>query len=755
MTVVLVMAKVHNIRDLREDILHVLKRQRAPIQLLDLSKQLNIRSESADYEYMRHILTKMCEEGVVMRHSRRRYSLTRADKQGLTGVLTLYHDNATVATGDPEMPTIHVRRQHLNTALDGDVVMVTPHAVRDGKKIRGEVVAVLERSAHPISGTIEFDGSFHYLIPDEAKYYVDFLVSQKNLKGAKQGDKVIATFSRWEHANASPEAIVEEVLGQSGRAVVEFAAILKEFRLPLTFPKEVEAEAAKYAEPTMKAPKGRTDLTKELIITIDPDDARDFDDALSLRTLENGNVELGVHIADVSHYVTEGSELDKEAVKRGNSTYLVDGVVPMLPEHLSNNICSLVPNKPRFAYSVFMEFSSRGIRKSYRIDETLIKSKRRFTYDEAQKIIEGETAKGGKGEKAKGRKGEKDVEELVLRLHELAKVLYAKRMKSGGIDFETQEVRFQLDENKMPIGATIKTRTDATSLVEECMLVANQTVAEHLIQLKKKWKTKDTAPLVYRIHEPPDQSKLNDALNVIRAIGVDAPSGKLTPMQINQVLHSVANMPQKPVVHQLMLRSMSKAVYAETNVGHYGLGFPAYAHFTSPIRRYPDLFVHRALKEYANGKPNEKRWRQLFDSASSVSDHTSLRERHAVEAERASAKLAQAILAREHLGEVFEGVVTGVTSFGVFVMITELSCEGLLHIRDLGDDYYVFDEQRMRLFGRRTKRTLQFGSELTIKIAKVDVDKRMIDLQLEASDVRRPATEKKRPQRSKRRSRES
>jgi ribonuclease R len=726
------MAKVHNIRDVREDILNVLKKQRAPIQLLDLSKQLNIRSESDDYDYMRHILTKMCEEGVVMRHSRRRYSLTRQEKQGLTGVVTLYHDNATVATGDPEIPTVHVRRQHLNTALDGDVVMVTPHAVRDGKKIRGEVVAVLERSAHPITGAIEYDGSFHYLIPDEAKYYVDFLVSEKNLKGAKPGDKVIASFVRWEHANASPEASVDEVIGQSGRAVVEFAAILKEFRLPPTFPKIVEDEAAKFDQPPAKAPKGRTDMTKELIVTIDPDDAKDFDDALSLRKLENGNMELGVHIADVSYYVSEESELDKEALKRGNSTYLVDGVVPMLPEHLSNNICSLVPNKTRFAYSVFMEFTPRGIRKSHRIEETLIKSKRRFTYDEVQKILDGETAKG--------RKGETETVDLVLALNDLAKVLYEKRMKSGGIDFETQEVKFLLDENKMPIGATIKTRTDATSLVEECMLVANQTVAEHLLQLKKKWRTKDTPPLVYRIHDVPDQSKLNDALAVIRAIGIDAPAGKLTPMQINQVLHAVADLPQKPVVHQLMLRSMSKAVYAETNVGHYGLGFPAYAHFTSPIRRYPDLFVHRALKEYAKGKPDERRWRQLFEQASSVADHTSLRERAAVEAERASAKLAQAILAREHLGEVLEGVVTGVTSFGVFVMITSLSCEGLLHIRDLDDDYYIFDEQRMRLFGRRNKRTLAFGSVLTVKIAKVDVDKRMIDLQLDSSGVRRQSS---------------
>ena len=700
---------------LREEILDLLQRSPAPMQLLELSKRLRIRSNSEEYEYLRDVLTKMAEEGLVNRHSRRRYSLAKRDQAGFTGTLTLYHESATVETGDPDFPVIHVRRQHLYTALDGDVVTVKPHALRDGKKIRGEVTSIVERSPHPIAGTIEYDGSFFYLIPDESKYYVDFLVSEKRLNGAKPGDKVAATFVRWEHANASPEAEVTEVLGQSGRAIVEFNAILREFGLPVEFPKPVEQEAAQGKPPAGRVPRGRTDLRQELIITIDPDDARDFDDALSLRKLKNGNVELGVHIADVSHYVKPGTALDTEALRRGNSTYLVDRVVPMLPEHLSNDVCSLVPNKNRMAFTVFMEFSPRGVRKKHRIEETVIKSKHRFTYDQVQQIIDGADHKH---------------RDLVLSLHSLAQMLYKKRMKTGGIDFETQEVKFLLDENKMPVGSVVKTRTDATSLVEECMLAANRTVAEHLESLRKEWRKEQTPPLVYRIHEEPDQDKIQTAVGVVRAMGVDVPNGKLTPQQINAILKKVEDRPEKQVVHTLFLRSMSKAVYAETNVGHYGLGFEAYAHFTSPIRRYPDLFVHRALKEYAKGVPDRKRWKELNGKAADVSDHTSITEREAVDAERASVKLAQTILAREHVGEEYEGYVNGVTSFGVFVMLDGLNIEGLLHIKDLDDDYYLFEEDRFRLVGRRRKRILQFGSRLKVRIARADVEKRLIDLAL-------------------------
>lgn len=736
------MPRITSTRDLRSDILDALKRSSTPVQLLELSKMLRIKSDTADYDYLRQILTSLCEEGAVQRMSRRRYGLSRRDTSGFQGVLTIHHERGSVATGDSDIPTITIKRQHMSTAMDGDTVVVKPLALRAGKKTNGEVVAVVQRSDQPISGTIEYDGSFYYLVPDDAKHYVDFLITKENLHGAKPGDKVIATFLRWEHANASPEAIVKESLGQSGKASVEFGAILKEFRLPVTFPQDVLDEAEKYKQPGNTVPKGRTDLRKEVIVTIDPDDARDFDDALSLKDVGDGNLELGVHIADVSHYVKEDTALDREALLRGNSTYLVDCVVPMLPERLSNDICSLVPNKPRFAFSVFMTFSSRGNLKDYRIEETVIQSKRRFTYGEVQTIIE-----TGKGDHAA----------LIAKLHKLARALNAKRMKQGGIDFETQEVKFMLDEQKRPVKAVVKTRTDATSLVEECMLAANKTVAEHLNDLKKTWKSKTLPPYVYRIHDNPDAEKLSDAIAVIRALGIAVPSGKLGPKEINDVLQQSQHRPDKAVIHSLLLRSMAKAVYAEHNIGHYGLGFKEYAHFTSPIRRYPDLYVHRALKEYAKGAPSKQRWAELSEIAARVSDITTQTERSAVEAERASVKLAQTIMCREHLGEDHEGTVTGVTSFGVFVTIKDLMCEGLLHIRDLNDDYYYFDEKRYRLVGKRTRRMFAYGTDVRIRIAKANVEKREIDLVLAPVDaVVAPAAQPARePKGSKRRTRES
>ena len=711
------MKRLPSIRDLRAEILELLSSAKSPIQLLDLSKQLRVRANSDDYEHMRELLEVMSDEGALARHSKRRYSLPVIVQQveGLRGVLSTYHDNATVKTNDPEMPIVHIKRQHMLTALDGDIVLVRPHAIPKDRKVRGEVVAIVERSNHPISGTIEYDGAFYYLIPDESKYHVDFLVSEKNLNGAKPGDKALATFVRWEHANASPEASVKEVFGMSGKASVEFEAIRKEFRLPATFPSRVETEAAAYTHPTSMVPAGRTNLLDELIITIDPVDARDFDDALSLVQLPNGNAELGVHIADVAFYVTEGSALDNEALARGNSTYLVDGVVPMLPEHLSNDICSLVPHKPRFAYSVFMEFTTHGERVSYRIEETVIESKRRYSYEEAQQIIE-----SGIGDNA----------DLILRLHTLAKTLFAQRMTGGGIDFETQEIKFILDENKMPFEAVIKTRTDATSLVEECMLAANRTVAEHLHVLKTEWKTKELPPYVYRVHDQPDKEKMEAAVGVIRALGFDVPSGRLTPTIINGVLRQAADRVEKPVVNTLLLRSMAKAIYTNHNIGHFGLGFADYAHFTSPIRRYPDLYVHRALKEYAKGQPDRKRWVELKEIANNVGEQCSLTERAAVEAERASVKCAQAMLAREYIGTDHIGYITGVAQFGVFVTLQDLKIEGLLHMRDINDDYYVFDEKRMRLYGRKNKRVFRYGSLVKVRIAKANVEKRMIDLVL-------------------------
>lgn len=719
---------------LREDIVNVLKETPGPIQLIDLSKRLRIRSESDDYEYLRHVLNTMADEGIVSRQSRRRFALAERPSEGFTGTLHIYHEAASVTTDDADFPTIIIKRQNLANALDGDIVLVRPLAIREGKKVRGEVVRVLERSATPISGTIEFDGSFYYLIPDEAKHLVDFLIAEKNLNGAKPGDKVLGAFVRWEHENASPEASITEVLGKSGTANVEFEAILKEFRLPASFPPSIEEEAAAALPPpaTGKAPVGRTDLRKTVVVTIDPDDARDFDDALSLRQTSAGHVELGVHIADVSHYVNEGTALDREALKRGNSTYLVDRVVPMLPEHLSNNICSLVPNKPRFTFSVFMEFSPTGTLRSYRIEESIIKSTRRFTYGEVQEILDG---------------ADGDHADLLRDLHKLSRILNKQRMKSGGVDFETQEIKFLLDEHKQPITAVVKSRTDATSLVEECMLAANRTVAEHLKTLQKQWKTKELPPYVYRIHEEPEPDKLADAVAVIRALGLQVPSRKLGPTDLNAILTQAKDRADKQVIHSLLLRSMSKAVYAEFNVGHYGLGFREYAHFTSPIRRYPDLYVHRALKEYAKGQPTDTRWKEMLALAGRVADHTSLTERASVDAERASNKLAQVILCREHLGEEHDGIITGVTNFGIFVMVKQFMVEGLVHIRDLTDDYYFFDEKRYRLVGKRSHRTFQFGTEIRIKIVKANVEKRTIDFMLMKSPVPAGEPAPQRPQR--------
>lgn len=799
------MPRIPHHRNFREDIQEELKHSKNPLSLLDLGKRLRIASSAVEHEMLKQALQSLVDQAIVHKHPRRKFSLTPPNGREGVGLISFRHGKAIVYISKPTQQEIQIQRQHTGNALDGDTVRVLIHARVIGKRRQGEVAEVITRSSQPITGTLEYDGSFYYLVPDDERYHVDFIVADANLNGAKAGEKVVGVFQQWSLRQASPEARIVEVLGNSGQAQVEFASIVKEFQLPASFPSPVEQEAQAWSEPTEVVPDGRLNLLGDTIVTIDPVDARDFDDALSFKTLSNGEVELGVHIADVSHYVQEGSHLDVEALRRGTSTYLVHKVVPMLPEHLSNNVCSLMPDVPRFAFSVIMRFSKTGVLKSHTISETLIRSSRRFTYEEVQDILDahgastiappadpgmqviaqqaanhplssqaGEQAlsqRGGyhvssktssqqlaasarpvskkrksksKDEKVLGTTATREVAptptststahavddryvQLILQLHEFAQTLYSKRIQHGGIDFETQEIKYQLDDQLMPVGGSVKVRTDATSLVEECMLVANRVVAEHVEKLKKTWRLPEPPPMTYRIHEEPDVEKLADAVRVIRSLGVDVPSGKLTPMQLNAVLHAVSDKPERGVVSMLLLRSMAKAVYSEYNVGHFGLGFTAYTHFTSPIRRYPDLFVHRILKEYAKGKPSAARLHQLHDQAGLISDQCTVMERAAVEAERASVKLAQALIAQEHVGESFEGAVTGVTSFGVFVTIPKLLCEGLLHLKHLQDDYYYFDEQRLRLVGKSKRRILKYGSQLTVVIARVDLTKRMID----------------------------
>jgi len=703
---------------LSDHIIEILKAS-APemMKLNDLAKALNIRSDSVEYDALRIKLNDMDQRKQIYKSTRRRFGLRPLGEiSAFTGILRFQYNRGSVETGSKEFPIVYVREQELRTALDGDHVRVKLLALKKGKKPYGTITEILQRSEMPISGTLDCDDDFCFLIPDDDKYPVDFLIPKRKMGNAVHGDKVIGKFIKWEDRHKSPEAEIIEILGKSGDPSVEFAGIMKEFELPASFPVIVEEEAKAVAViPSETELKKRRDLRDLTIITIDPDDAKDFDDALSLEKLSNGNMRLGVHIADVTAYVAEDSALDKEALKRATSTYLVDRVVPMLPESLSNVICSLQPHVTRLAFSVFMECDAQGNVIDYDIAETVINSKRRFTYAEAQDIID--TGKG-------------DLQDLILDLHALATLLREKRYRSGGVDFVTQETKFILDEQRNPVKAVLKSRTDATSLVEECMLLANQTVAIALEQMSKTMLKKGLLPFVYRVHDEPDMIKLKGVLGFVRQLGIQVPNGTPSSRQLNTILENAGHLPEIMIINQFMLRSMAKAIYLEENIGHYGLGFAHYTHFTSPIRRYPDIIVHRLLKEYARSKPSDARFRYLQDYVVEASAHCSLRERLAVDAERASIRLASAQLALKYKGGIFNGRVTGVTSFGLFILLDELNIEGLLHMSDLSDDYYYFDEAQFRLIGKKTKKVFRIGTTLTVKISNANIDKRQIDLSL-------------------------
>lgn len=696
-----------------EKLLAYLSSKSSPVKLSQIAKSLGFKSSSEDYFAMKSVLDEYVSSHLIESQPRNKYVLADFDKVNtLHGKIRMYNDRGIVKTDNPEFQEVLVRRGDLLTALDGDEVLVQLFALKKNRQIRGEVVKVIKRSNKPIIGKIEMDGGIAFLNPEETHFYVDFLVPQHKLRGAKEGDKVKAFLYMWEDPYKLPQAEVSEIIGKSGKVEVEYESIIKEFELPEEFPSNVIEEALSFDEPDAKVPDYRMDLTKEDIITIDPFDAKDFDDALSLKILENGNYYLGVHIADVSHYVQENSALDIEARLRGNSVYLVDRVIPMLPEELSNNICSLKPDVPRFAYSVFIEISPRGAVKDYLVKESVMVSKRRFTYEEVLEIIES---------------GEGDFSSLIADLHKLTRMLRQKRFRSGGIEFETQEVKFILDENKFPVEVKIKQPNDSTELVEECMLLANQVVAGHLKKLSKDHNVKKL-PFLYRVHEDPDPARLSEAMTFINSLGYKMPLKDLSSFDINNLFKQLKDKPEKNTIHSVLIRSMPKAIYSHNNIGHYGLGFKEYSHFTSPIRRYPDLIVHRLLKEYSKDKVDPSRRQYLNALVKEAGSHCSQTERLAMEAERASTKLTQSIIAKENIGSEFNGTVTGVMNFGIFILLDELHTEGLLHIRNLDDDYYHYDEKRMRLVGRKHKRILGFGSRLRVKIIKVNMQKRQIDL---------------------------
>lgn len=638
----------------------------------------------------------------------------------LVGTLHMNRRGFGFVTVEGQDEDIYIAPRNLHTALHGDVVAVVPFARRasrgkksDDDRTEGEVAAIIKRTVTTVTGRLEASKTSFFVVPDDERFARDIYVSREDAARAKPGDKVVVRLNEWTDEHLNPEGEITEVLGTAGDARVEVLSVARTFGLPPAFPADVEREAG--ALPGTIAPKdleGRVDCRRQTVVTIDPEDAKDFDDALSFEQIDSTTVRLGVHIADVSHYVREGTLLDREAYARGTSVYMVNEVIPMLPERLSNDLCSLRPDSDRLTYSVFMDVDNHGTVTQHRIVKSVIHSARRFTYEEVQKILD-----AGRGEHA----------DLLLPVFALSRTLLKKRRKNGSLDFDTGEAKFKFDAEGLPSHIIKNTRLDAHRLVEECMLLANQTVARHIGAVKKET---DVKPFLYRVHDLPDPAKLRELGTFVRQFGysLDAKEG-VSSRELQKLLDKVEGSEVENVINEVALRCMAKAVYATKNIGHYGLAFSHYSHFTSPIRRYPDLIVHRLLEDYARGVQGA-RLEEIRRTLPDIARQSSERERVANEAERASVKVMQVEYMKRHVGDEFAGVITGVTNFGIFVEINDLLVEGMIPVRELTDDYYLYDEKHYALRGRSRGKVYRLGDHVSIKVLSVNPQSRKIDFAL-------------------------
>ena len=609
--------------------------------------------------------------------------------------------------GDP----IFVAERNSAHAMNNDKVRIAFYAKRRGCEAEGEVIEILQRANDTFVGTLEVEKSYAFLVTENRTLANDIFIPKDKLKGGKTGDKAVVKVTEWPDKAKNPIGQVLDILGKAGDNTTEMHAILAEFGLPYVYPQSVEKAADKipaeiYAEEIARS----ADLRKVTTFTIDPKDAKDFDDALSIRPLKDGLWEVGVHIADVTHYVKEGSIIDKEAEKRATSVYLVDRTIPMLPERLCNFICSLRPNEEKLAFSAIFDITEKGEVRDSRIVHTVIESDRRFTYEEAQQIIE--TKEG-------------DFKDEILMLDTIAKALREKRFTAGAINFDRYEVKFEIDEKGKPISVYFKESKDANKLVEEFMLLANRTVAE---KIGKAPKGKKPKVLPYRIHDLPDPEKLDNLAQFIARFGYRLrTSGTKTDVSksINHLLDDIQGKKEENLIETVSIRAMQKARYSTHNIGHYGLAFDYYTHFTSPIRRFPDMMVHRLVTRYMDGgrSVSETKYEDLCD-------HSSNMEQIAANAERASIKYKQVEFMSERLGQTYDGVISGVTEWGLYVELNENKCEGMIPIRDLDDDYYEFDEKNYCLRGRRKNRIYSLGDAITVKVARANLEKKQLDFAL-------------------------
>ncbi len=642
---------------------------------------------------------------------------------------------AYVIPQDENREDVLISANNTHHALHGDTVKVLMFPQRKMHKPEGQVVEVLKRARTRFVGIIQKQDRFAFLISDSRTMVVDIFIPLNELNGAQDGEKVVVEMTDWPERMNNPVGHVVKRLGQPGDNNVEMQSILAEYDFPLDFPKEAEKEAEKIVPPVEKDMERRKDFRKVTTFTIDPADAKDYDDALSFRRMRNGNYEVGVHIADVSHYVKPGTAIDREAYERGTSVYLVDRTIPMLPEKLCNGVCSLRPNEDKLCFSVLMELNEKAEVLKTWFGKSVINSDTRYSYEEAQEVIDSG---------AVAHPEHKKTDEAILELHKLATIMRAERYKEGAINFESQEVKFILDENSKPIGVYIKESKEANWLIEEFMLLANKMVAERIgkqpEQKKGEGKKAHAKTFVYRVHDEPNPEKLNTFVEFVGKLGFKMKVGSRQALahSYNNLFQTIAGRGEEYMIDTIAIRTMSKAYYSTENIGHYGLGFRFYTHFTSPIRRYPDLMVHRLLEHYLGGGASADA--EVYEE---YCRHCSQMEKRAADAERTSVKYKQAEFLSDKLGETFPALISGVSKWGIYAEIEGNKCEGMIPIGSLQGDYYMLDEDNYQVIGRRFGKTYKLGMPVTIRVKHVDMLKKLIDFELVDEEAEKPARKEK------------